>query len=66
VQQGTGYDWTQETADASYQCFEVLPEGAEITKLSADAIEVIHSIVDERLQYAAYRLAYVIEEIFKY
>lgn len=66
VQQGTGYDWTQDTADASYQCFEVLPEGTEIAKLSAEEIETIHSIVDERLQYAAYRLAYVIEEIFKY
>ena len=66
VQQGTGYDWTQDTADASLLGFEVLPEGTEIAKLREDEKDVIYSIVDERLQYAAYRLAYVIEEIFKY
>ena len=66
VQKGTGYDWTQETAEVSLQCFALLTEGTEVTKLSEDDIEAVHNIVDQQLQYAAYRLAYVIEEIFKY
>ena len=66
VQKGTGYDWTTETAAASRQCFNLLPEGTDVAKLSKEDIESVHGIVDQQLQRAAYRLAYVIEEIFKY
>ena len=66
VQKGTGYDWTQETANVSLECFNLLPEGTDVAKLSQEDIEAVHSIVDQQLHRAAYRLAYVIEEIFKY
>ena len=66
LQKGTGYDWTQETANVSRQCFNLLSDGTDVAKLSKEDIESIHNIVDLQLQRAAYRLAYVIEEIFKY
>ena len=66
VQKGTGYDWTQETAGVSEQCYSLFSEGTEIAKLSEAEIDEVHAIVDKQLHRAAYRLAYVIEEIFKY
>lgn len=66
VQKGTGYDWTQETAGVSEQCYSLFAEGTEIAKLSEEQIDEVHAIVDKQLHRAAYRLAFVIEEIFKY
>ncbi len=66
VQKGSGYDWTQETANVSVECFALLPKDKEIARLSDEEMEIVHNIVDQQLQYGAYRLAYVIEEIFKY
>ena len=66
VQKGTGYDWTQETSAASIKCMNLLPEGTDVARLSDEEIQSVHAIVDQQLQRAAYRLAYVIEEIFKY
>ena len=64
IQKGTGYDWTQETADVSRYCCKVLPKDTEITTLSDEKIATIHQIVDKQLLYAAYRLAGVLTEIF--
>ena len=66
IQKGTGYDWTQETAGVSSQCYRLLTEGTDVAKLSKEDIEAVHDIVDMQLQRAAYRLAGVLEEIFKY
>ncbi len=66
VQKGTGYDWTQETSAASIKCMKLVPEGTDVARLSDEEIQGVHAIVDQQLQRAAYRLAYVIEEIFKY
>jgi hypothetical protein len=66
LQKGTGYDWTQETANVSRNCFKITPKGTDVANLSQEDKEAIHEIVDLQLQRAAYRLAFVIEEIFKY
>ena len=66
VKKGTGYDWTQETADVSRYCFTVMTKDKEISKMTPEEIETVHSIVDKQMQRAAYRLAGVLEEIFKY
>lgn len=66
MQKGTAYDWTQETADvARKQCFAAMPEGTEISKMKPEDVEVVHAIVDKQVQRAAYRLAGVLNEIFK-
>ena len=66
VKKGTGYDWTQETADVSRYCFTIMTKDKEISKMTKDEVETVHSIVDKQMQRAAYRLAGVLEEIFKY
>ena len=65
LQRGTGYDWTQETADVSRYCCTILPKDTEITTLSDETIAAVHKVVDQQLLYAAYRLAGVLTEIFK-
>ena len=64
VQKGSGYDWTQETADVSRYCFTVIPKDTEVTKLSKETVETVHQIVDKQMLYAAYRLAGVLTDIF--
>jgi hypothetical protein len=64
IQKGTGYDWTQETADVSRYCFTVMPKDTEVTKLSKEKVETVHQIVDKQMLYAAYRLAGVLTDIF--
>ena len=64
VQKGSGYDWTQETADVSRYCFTVIPKDTEVTKLSKETVETVHQIVDKQMLYAAYRLAGVLNDIF--
>ena len=66
VKKGTGYDWTQETADVSRYCFTVMTKDKEINEMTKEEIETVHSIVDKQMLRAAYRLAGVLEEIFKY
>ena len=65
VQKGDGYTWTQQTADVSRKCFKLTPADTDIAKLSRDVKEAIHSVVDRQAQLAAYRLAGVLNEIFK-
>ena len=65
VQKGDGYTWTQETADVSRKCFNLTPKGTDVAKLSKEDREAIHEIVDRQMQRAAYRLAGVLNEIFK-
>lgn len=65
VQKGDAYKWTQETADVARLCFELMPANTEVTKVSKETRQAIHSIVDRQAQRAAYRLAGVLNEIFK-
>ena len=65
VQKGTGYDWTQETADVARYCFTVMPKGTEISKMTKDEVATVHQIVDKQMLYAAYRLAGVLNDIFE-
>lgn len=66
VQKGSGYDWTQETADVwRKHCFYAMPAGTDRAKMSSEDIATVHAIVDKQVQRAAYRLAGVLTEIFK-
>lgn len=66
VVKGDGYTWTQETANtARKNCLRLAPPGTETTKYSKEDVAAIHEVVDRQMQLAAYRLAYVLNEIFK-
>ncbi len=64
AQKGTGYDWTQETANTARIGFELTPKGTDIAKLSKEDRKAIHELVDRQIQLGAYRLAGVLNEIF--
>ena len=65
AQKGDGYTWTQETANVARKCFNLTPEGTDVAKLSKEERTAIHNVVDRQVQLAAYRLAGVLNEIFK-
>ena len=65
VQKGDGYTWTQETANVARKCFNLTPEGTDVAKLSKEERAAIHNVVDRQVMLAAYRLAGVLNEIFK-
>ena len=65
VQKGDGYKWTQQTANVSRYCHTLTPAGTDIAKLSKEERAEIHRVVDRQIQRAAYRLAGVLNEIFK-
>ena len=64
VQKGNGYTWTQETADVARYCFTILPADTDVAKLSKEERAEIHRVADRQAQYAAYRLAGVLNAIF--
>ena len=66
VMKGDGYTWTQETANTSRLCLSLTPAGSDIAQYTQEQKEAIHEVVDRQLQLAAYRLAGVLNEIFKY
>ena len=65
VQKGDGYTWTQETANVARKCFNLTPVGTDVAKLSKEERAAIHNVVDRQVMLAAYRLAGVLNEIFK-
>ena len=65
VQKGDGYTWTQETANVARKCFNLTPVETDVAKLSKEERTAIHNVVDRQVMLAAYRLAGVLNEIFK-
>ena len=65
VVKGDGYKWTQQTADVARLCFAITPADTDIAKLSKEKQAEIHAIVDRQAQRGAYRLAAVLNDIFK-
>lgn len=65
VCKGDAFKWTQQTADVARLCFALLPEGTDVGRMSAEKLAEVHSISDRQAQLAAYRLAHILNEIFK-
>lgn len=65
VVKGDGYKWTQQTADTARECFELTPAGVDVAKFSKEQRAAVHRVADRQMQLAAYRLAAVLNEIFK-
>ena len=66
VMKGDGYTWTQETANTARLCLDLTPAGSDITQYTQEQKDAIHAVVDRQLQLASYRLAGVLNEIFKH
>ena len=63
-----GGENAQEAMEAVKQAnrvYDITPAGIEVTKLSKEQVAQIHELSDEMILKGAYRLAYIINDIFK-
>jgi hypothetical protein len=65
VTKGDAYKWTQQTADTARECFKLTPANSDIAKFTKEQRAAIHRKADRQMQLAAYRLAAVLNDIFK-
>lgn len=61
---GSLTDWGRDIARGGRTGRELLPEGADIAKLTPEQNEAIMALADEMAMMAAYRLAFVLNTIF--
>ena len=64
-QKGTPTKWAQDAVKQANRVYDITPAGIEVTKLSKEQVAQIHELSDEMILKGAYRLAYIINDIFK-
>ena len=62
---GTPYKWAVSSLPHAERTFELTPKGSNVQKYSKATREEMRKIVDEEAVKAGYRLAYVMNQIFK-
>ena len=65
VKKGNFDYWGSDIIKQSFRAYEITPNGTDISKLTAEQKEQVLALADEMALKAAYRLAYVLNEIFK-
>ena len=65
VKKGDTHYWGRDIIKQSFRAYEITPNGTDISKLTADEKAEVLDLADEMAMKAAYRLAYVLNEIFK-
>jgi uncharacterized protein YqgV (UPF0045/DUF77 family) len=64
-QKGNALKWANEAVKEAQLVYEITPVGTEITKLTKEQIAEIHKLSDRMILKGAYRLAYIINDVFK-
>ena len=49
----------------AHEAYAIIPEGTDLAKLSKEQVEQLHNLADHAILVGAYRLAYVLNTIFK-
>ena len=62
---GTPYKWAVTSLPNALRTFELTPKGSNVQKYSKDDLLEMRRISDEEILKAGYRLAYVMNQIFK-
>ena len=57
--------WGKDCIERAEQAYEIIPQGTELTKLTKEQQEQVHNLADRAILVGAYRLAYVLNTIFK-
>lgn len=57
--------WGKDCIQRAHAAFEIIPEGTDIAKLSKEQQKRVHEVTDRAILVGAYRLAYVLNTIFK-
>ena len=64
-QKGNVLKWAQDAVKQSERVYSITPADTEITELSEAQVAEIYKLSDEMILKGAYRLAYIINDIFK-
>ena len=64
-QKGNALKWANDAVKEANLVYDITPAETEITKLSKEQIAEIHKLSDRMILKGAYRLAYIINDIFK-
>ncbi len=64
VKKGNFDYWGRDIIKQSFRAYEITPNGTDISKLTAEEKADVLALADEMAMKAAYRLAYVLNEIF--
>lgn len=64
-QKGDAVKWAHDAVKEANLAYDITPADTEITKLSKEQIGEIHKLSDRMILKGAYRLAYIINDIFK-
>lgn len=65
IQTGTPADWAHQNALDMQETFELLPKGCNVEELSPETVEKITRLSDRQIQRGGYRLAHILNTIFK-
>lgn len=65
VKKGNLEYWGRDIIKQAHRAYVITPEGKDIAKLTAEEKAEVLALADEMAMKAAYRLAYVLNEIFK-
>jgi hypothetical protein len=57
--------WGKDCIQRAHAAFEIIPEGTDIAKLTKEQQKQVHDVTDRAILVGAYRLAYVLNTIFK-
>ena len=64
-QKGDPIKWANDALRQALRVFPITPEGIEVTELSKEQEAQLHKLSDEMILKGAYRLAYIINDVFK-
>ena len=64
-QQGDAIAWAKDAVKQAERAYPITPVGTEITTIPPKTVKKIHALSDEMILKGAYRLAYIINDIFK-
>jgi hypothetical protein len=64
-QKGSVLKWANDAVKQAERVYGITPVGTEITELTEEQIAQIHELSDEMILKGAYRLAYIINDVFK-
>ncbi len=57
--------WARDIIKQAHRCYVVTPKGTDLEKMNKEQCQAIHELSDEMAMKGAYRLAYVLNSIFK-
>ena len=65
ITKGTATDWARVNGIEMREVYELIPRNAELTELPTETHDRMREIVDKQILRGAYRLAHVLNQIFK-